>query len=344
MFHNYSLDKRTIAIGTIRGLVELMKRRNVPPEVVLEGTGISIQDLEDPEGRVSYRARIRQLENVIALVPAGFWLTWREEVSISDFGLLGYAMMSSATLEQAIQIAVKYHKMAGAMFELQFFVDEGDAVLRLDHLLAGGTVGQLVTDDLFAGITPLIRLLTNDETFGPSEIRFRHQRPGYAGLYDDNFDCHVTFDQPFSEYRFDAALLRQPLAEADANTARACEESCRRLLNQMEIEEDIVSRICHLLLSRPGEFPKLDVIADELSIGTRTLRRRLSALGTGYQKILDDVKRELAIEYLQTTNLSIQEIAELLDYSEVTNFRRAFVKWVGVSPYRYRKQQEKRAS
>ncbi len=344
MFHNYSLDKRTIGMGTIRGLVETMKQRGVSAEETLANTGIAVADLADSEARVSYRARIRQLENVIERVPPGFWLSWRDEVSISDFGLLGYAMMSSATLEQAIQIAVKYHKMAGAMFELKFIVEDPDAVLRLDHLLAGGTVGQLVTDDLFTGITPLIRLLTGDDSFRPSEIRFKHREPEYSAMYDEVFDCPVRFDQPFSEYRFDASLLSQPLAEADANTARVCEESCRRLLNQMEIEEDIVSRICHLLLSRPGEFPKLDIIAGELSIGTRTLRRRLAALGTGYQKILDDVKRELAIEYLQTTNLSIQEIAELLDYSEVTNFRRAFVKWVGVSPYRYRKQTEKQAS
>ena len=62
--------------------------------------------------------------------------------------------------------------------------------------------------------------------------------------------------------------------------------------------------------------------------------------GTSYQKILDDVKKELAIEYLQTTTLSVQEISDLLGYSEVTNFRRAFVKWVQLSPYQYRKKIE----
>jgi AraC-like DNA-binding protein len=68
------------------------------------------------------------------------------------------------------------------------------------------------------------------------------------------------------------------------------------------------------------------------------MRRRLSELGTSYQRILDDVRRELAIEYLRTTNLTVQEIAELLGYSEVTNFRRAFMRWVEMSPYQYRKQ------
>lgn len=340
MFHNYSLDKRAVRMTQVSGLVEMLRRQGVPVQSVLKGTGIAEEELADQESRVTYRQRLRQLENVTDLVPEGSWLDWRNDVSISDYGLLGYAMMSSATLEQAIQIAAKYHKTAGAMFELIFIKDEEDAVLRLDHLLAGGKVGQMVVEELFRGITPLIRLLTGRDEFQPTEIRFNHAPPVYARRYADVFDCPISFDHKFAEYRFDAALLPQPLAESDANTARICEDSCRKLLNQMEIEEDIVSRICHMLLSTPGEFPKLDTIAQNLSIGTRTLRRRLKALGTSYQQILDDVKKELAIEYLQTTNLSIQEISDLLGYSEVTNFRRAFVKWAAISPYQYRKQLE----
>lgn len=343
MFHNYSLDTRAIRMSQVAGLVETMARRGIAPGDVLAGTGIEEADLGDADARVSYRQRVRQLENVIEFIPNGEWLEWRHDVSISDYGLLGYAMMSSATLERAVQIAVKYHKTAGAMFELIFLRDGNDAVLRLDHLLAGGDVGQFVVDDVFAGITPLIQLLTGRE-FRPRVIHFAHPEPAFADKYAEVFDCPIRFDEVYSEYRFDAELLDQPLAEADANTARICEESCRKLLNQMEIEEDIVSRICHLLLSTPGEFPKLESIASSLSLGTRTLRRRLRALGTSYQKILDDVKKELAIEYLQTTNLSIQEISDLLGYSEVTNFRRAFVKWADVSPYQYRKQLTAHAS
>lgn len=339
MFHNYSLDQRVVRMQQIASLSEAMQHRGITLEQSLKDTGIPPAALTDTEARVTYRQRIKQLENILQLLPPGDWLDWDHSASISDYGLLGYAMMSSATLEKAVQIAVKYHKMAGAMFELVFVKDGDDAVLRLDHLLAGGLVGQYIVEEVFAGITPLINLLMG-KPFNPKVICFSYKKPAYADRYANVFSCPVAFDQRFNEYRFDAALLSEPLAEADANTARITEESCRKLLNQMEIEEDIVSRICHLLLSTPGEFPKLDIIAQNLNIGTRTLRRRLKSLDTSYQKILDDVKRELAIEYLQTTNLSIQEISDLLGYSEVTNFRRAFVKWVGVSPYQYRKRVE----
>jgi AraC-like DNA-binding protein len=310
-----------------------MEARGIRADISLAGTGIDLS-----LDRVTYQQRIDQLSNMLDLLGMdGAWLESPRTVSISDYGLLGYAMMSSATLEQAVQIAVKYHKLAGAMFELAFDVDGDEAVLRIDHLLPGGRVGQYTVEELFAGISRLIGLLLGRD-HKPSRILLNYQAPEYAEKHLQCFRCPVIFDQPSCQYRFSREELAESLAEADANTARICEESCRKLLSQMEIEDDIISRICHLLLSTPGEFPKLDAVANKLSLGARTLRRRLNDLGTSYQRILDDVRRELAIEYLRTTNLTVQEIAELLGYSEVTNFRRAFLRWVELSPYQYRKQ------
>jgi len=332
-FHNYRLDKRVFPTALVQSLVQSMEARGFRADISLAGTGIDLS-----LDRVTYQQRIDQLSNMLDLLGMnGAWLESPRTVSISDYGLLGYAMMSSATLEQAVQIAVKYHKLAGAMFELAFDVDGDEAVLRIDHLLPGGRVGQYTVEELFAAISRLIGLLLGRD-HKPSRILLNYEAPEYAEKHLQCFRCPVIFDQPSCQYRFSREELAESLAEADANTARTCEESCRKLLNQMEIEDDIISRICHLLLSTPGEFPKLDAVANKLSLGARTLRRRLNDLGTSYQRILDDVRRELAIEYLRTTNLTVQEIAELLGYSEVTNFRRAFMRWVELSPYQYRKQ------
>ena len=320
-------------MAQVLALVDTLEQRGIPQEVGLVGTGIDLNS-----DRVSYRQRIAQLDNMLSLVGMdGAWLDSPRSISISDYGLLGYAMMSSATLEQAVQIAVRYHRTAGAMFELKFEVDGDEAVLRIEHLLPSGRVAQYAVEELFVGVSRLIGLLLGT-AHRPLRILLGYDAPDYQQKYEQCFGSQVSFNAVRSEYRFDAALLPKPLAEADANTAKICEESCRQLLNQMEIDEDIISRICHLLLSTPGEFPKLDAVANKLSLGARTLRRRLNELGTSYQKILDDVRRELAIEYLRTTNLTVQEIAELLGYSEVTNFRRAFMRWVELSPYQYRKQ------
>ena len=334
---NYSLDKKAIPIAQARSLMQVMLTNGFTLEKQLVGTGISHEIMANPSERITYRQRIKQLEVMLDLIgDRGFWLELPRDVSISEYGLLGYAMMSSATLEQAVNIAVKYHKMAGAIFELIFLVEDGEAVLRIEHLLPVGSVAEYVVEDLFQSVTPLIQLLIGTE-HKPSVVQLDYARPDIGDKYEMAFNCPVKFNQKWCEYRFDADLLKLPLAEADSETARICEQSCRKLLDQMAIEEDIVSRVSHLLLSTPGEFPKLDIIAERLSLGSRTLRRRLMELGTNYQKILDDVRKGLAIEYLLSTNLSVQEISELLGYSEVTNFRRAFLKWSKVSPYQYRK-------
>lgn len=319
-------------------LTERMVDEGYSLDSILEDTGIQESDFRNLDHRVTYRQRIQQISNVLSIKndPA-YWLGAETQISISDYGLLGYAMVSSETLGRAIQIAVKYHKTAGAMFDLHFFRDRSEAVLRLEHFLVGGAVGQYMAEEIFLGISPLIELLLG-KPFKPSQVALNYQSTVSLKQYEDAFNCDVKLDQQFCEYRFDVKFLDEKLAAADTNVARGCEEACRKLLIQMDIEDDLVSRICHLLLSTPGEFPNLSMVAESLSIGTRTLRRRLKELGTSYQKVLDDVKKELAIEYLQTTSLSVQEISDLLGYSEVTNFRRAFVKWVKLSPYQYRRQ------
>ena len=338
MFHSYSLDKKAIPMSSVISLAERMVEKGYSLESILEDTGLQESDFHNADTRVSYRQRIQQISNILSIVdkPA-FWLDTETQVSISDYGLLGYAMVSSETLGRAIQIAVKYHKTAGAMFDLQFFRDKNEAVLRLEHFLVGGVVGQYLAEEIFLGIAPLIELLLG-KPFKPSRLAFNYQSSMPLKQYEDAFNCDVKMDQQYCDYRFDVRFLDEKLAAADTNVARSCEEACRKLLIQMDIEDDLVSRICHILLSTPGEFPNLGMVAESLSVGTRTLRRRLKELGTSYQKVLDDVKKELAIEYLQTTSLSVQEISDLLGYSEVTNFRRAFVKWVKLSPYQYRRQ------
>ena len=70
-------------------------------------------------------------------------------------------------------------------------------------------------------------------------------------------------------------------------------------------------------------------MAKRLNLGSRTLRRRLVKENVTYQQILDDIRKTLAIQYLQGTSLTPKEIGYTLGYSSVSNFRRAFRSWTG---------------
>jgi AraC-like DNA-binding protein len=72
--------------------------------------------------------------------------------------------------------------------------------------------------------------------------------------------------------------------------------------------------------------------------GSRTLRRRLEALGTSFAAELDDTRRELALDYLADARVSVQDTAFSLGFSDVTAFCRAFQRWTGQTPHKFRRR------
>jgi len=75
-----------------------------------------------------------------------------------------------------------------------------------------------------------------------------------------------------------------------------------------------------------------------LRVSERTLRRLLKAESTSFRKTLEKIRDLLAKAYLAKTELTVAEIAHLLDYAETVNFRRAFIRWNGVTPSHHRKK------
>jgi len=98
----------------------------------------------------------------------------------------------------------------------------------------------------------------------------------------------------------------------------------------------LVSEINEILETSLGDHPSFDMLASAFKMSGRTLRRQLANAGTSYQKLVDNFRRDHAIECLKNTGMSTEDIAECLGFSDVANFRHAFKKWVGQSPAAYR--------
>jgi AraC-like DNA-binding protein len=87
-----------------------------------------------------------------------------------------------------------------------------------------------------------------------------------------------------------------------------------------------------------GERPSVEKVARELGMSPRSLQRRLAELGTTYQTLLDDVRRDASRRLLASTDLDASEIAFLLGFEELNSFSRAFHGWEGVTPTRWREE------
>ena len=90
------------------------------------------------------------------------------------------------------------------------------------------------------------------------------------------------------------------------------------------------------LLQEPNRVSSLQILADHFHSSPRSIQRKLAAEGTSYKDLLDDVRKNMAIEYLKTTSLPLTEIAVRLGYSEAPNFINAFKRWTGKTPGEFR--------
>ena len=114
------------------------------------------------------------------------------------------------------------------------------------------------------------------------------------------------------------------------------EEQCEKLLRDLNKIDNFSAAVRRILLQAGGDLPDIKEVAFKLHISESNLRRRLKDESSSYRIICDEVRDVLSKKYLTTTNLTISDIAMLLNYSEAASFRRAFVRWNKITPNDYR--------
>jgi AraC-like DNA-binding protein len=261
-------------------------------------------------------------------------------VHITHFGLYGYALLTSLTPRGAIAFALQYRALASPLVGLRFRVDGPEAVWTLDDDEIIGTrpspeLRRFLVDMQLGTLLSLHRDLLGT-ALTPTRLHLAHPTPPHARAYGERLGCPVTFDRPATELRFDAAWLDHPLALGNPITEAVVRRTCDELLGQLRDTEGTAAQVSAALMRAPGQFPDIEAVAAQLHTSSRTLRRRLRAEDTSFQRVLDDVRCRLALEYLQNTSMGTDRIAAALGFSDTANFRHAFKRWTGRSPGAFR--------
>ncbi len=153
--------------------------------------------------------------------------------------------------------------------------------------------------------------------------------PESTTIYKEYFDCPISFGQKKNIIYVLPEGLSAPIAFADEDAFQVCANQCEKLLQELKSEDTLADQIRRKLLNIPGEFPSLSDMSENMNISSRTFRRQLANEGMTYQQVVDNTRKDLAIQYLHHSNLRPKEIGYLLGYTNVSNFRRAFKAWTG---------------
>jgi len=186
----------------------------------------------------------------------------------------------------------------------------------------------VIIPSLFLGLWRTGQTFTGKELRG--DVEFSALEPdGYQPEQASFAPGSVRFGQPHDRVLFDRAYLDLPLISADPGAARAMREQCERAL--IELSNTLVPRVQRALFQPDGSVRSARVLARQLGVSERTLKRRLAAQNTSYTELLDIARRARALELLGS-DASVEEMSARLGYSDAANFTRAFRRWTGQSP------------
>ena len=333
----WSLHEPLVPANISAIMVKMGQEKGVSQESLLEHTGIEPTAFTDPKARLTYQQVIVLTNNLLRLCnDPTLGLAIGDSIKINQFGMLGYAILSCANLRQALNLGLKYHVLVDPAFNFEVCEEDDITSIRLTSHIPIENIYYLLSDIFLANFVNLGRFLTGQDIM-PNAININRPKPEYFEVYQSYFlGCPIHWDQPRTEIIINTDLLDTPTTLADESTAKMAESQCADILSRMGPKEGIVVKVRRILLSNPGHFPAIETVASQLATSTRTLSRSLQEVSTSYQKILDEVRKEMAIEYLKTSSLPIEEVAALIGYNDPSNFRKAFKRWTGKPPSHYR--------
>ncbi|TRZ54947.1 MAG: AraC family transcriptional regulator [Rhodocyclaceae bacterium] len=332
-------DDKVYPAVTIAAMVHALGEENIALSDALSGIHISKGALASPSTRVSLNQIIACYSNAARLShnPQFAYQTGLG-FHVTTYGMFGFAILSSTDFRHAAKFAVKYRLLAAPEMEV-FFKDENERAVwtfvPTAHPRVNAKLYRFLVD-LHFGIATALHRDVMGPSFAPQELQVKFGRPTDARLYEEAFGCRVLYGQPDNKLIYDAAWLDRTPEMGNPITHSLLVTLCDELLEELNLRVGLVGKVRHVLLVNLMKPTSFDAIAKHLHMTSRTLGRKLREENTSYRKLVDELRMHMGIKYLRDTDLTIEEIAYAMGFSDAANFRRAFRRWTKGTPLKIR--------
>ncbi len=325
------------SINAIAVLTRYFRKQGLGTELLLAGSGIQTGDLNDPDILVTPAQELMVMSNIVKVVPEpGLGLIIGRQYHAGVYVKLGAAAINSNTLLDAIRILFKFNELMMTYFHFDLKVQGDLGLVTMKELMDLKDIHLFVCEREFVAINRMVSDLIGAPVI-PNEIRIAYPRPPYASRYQEIFGCPLVFNAEKHMIIFDKRYLFTQLPMANPLASKTYENECRQLSQRMRRQGTITKRLQQEIIFHKDGFPSFDQLTRLMNIAPWTLKRRLSEEGTSYMNLASGIRKRKAINLLQTTDLTTEQIATELGYNDLANFYRAFKRWTGRTPGSYRK-------
>jgi len=312
---------------------ERLKQQGHDAAAALRRVGLQAARVQDPEGRIPFHKHAEFLELAARLTEDRcFGAHLGASVNPKQIGTVGYVALSSSRLRTAIERVCRYARVLTEGVEPRLEA-AGPQAAFVSSVVDPKAVRTTQVIELGASASVAVFRALTSRNLSPARIEFRHRAPKDAREHERIYGCPVHFGKRRNAVVLSKDQMELPIKTADPTLLRILENHCSLILGKAPKQKDLLFQVRELVLNRlsDGE-PAMDTVASELGMSMRTLARRLDEKGTSYRDILDDVRRQLALEYTSDRRLRLGEIAFLLGYNNQTSFNHAFRRWTGATP------------
>ncbi|WP_330179574.1 AraC family transcriptional regulator [Nocardia sp. NBC_01503] len=331
---NAQLDLPIIPPTVLSGVVEIGRREGAEVDAWFVGTGLDATRLLAADTvKVSYRqaaaAVLRRAVRDMPGKPLGMLVGGRD--MLLSMGMLGVAMRSCATVSDAVSVALDLHLASGSLIDVDLEHFDDEVALRFRERRPEPELRRFLIEEAMATLTVFARTVAGSD-WSPSRVELTYPPPPYAAEYTRFLRCRVEFSADANRAFFPTKVLDVAFPTHHEPTRALAVDACRRLLGNGRKEPDLVTAVEAVLERDLRHALSAADVAGRLHMSERTLRRQLAGAERSFSAIRDRVRERHAIRLLRESTLPVAIVAREVGYSDIRDFRRAYIRWTGHSP------------
>lgn len=315
-----------------QGLTTTLARR----KYFLLQAGIPYFLLEAPHGRVTvvqFATLYRLLANEYDDETPGFF---SRPLRGGTLKYLCLSLLDAPNLQVALHRYSQFFRLLLDDVSYQLVVEKDLASLRFieNAPLQGDRV---LVHELMLKLVHGIASWLIAEKIPPLKISCAYHQPQHSHEYLYFYPGEVVFDQPWTAIHFDKKLLRKPIRQTKQQLSAFLQRAPADWIYVSFGERLLAHRVKDFLSEVDQTGTVIQQVAEALHLSVRTLSRRLAAEGTHFQAVKDEVRRDLAVQQLTSSSVSLAILAGQLGFEDLASFNRAFRNWTGSTPGTYRR-------
>ena len=304
---------------------------------MMRAAGLTPQVLKDPDGRVPSLKQWKLWRYIIQEIPdvaLGLKLA-DATASPVRFGLVGYTLVYSRTMGQALHRLERYSRIVAETIRVYVEKRGGRCRVVIDPDPRFDALRHPI-DARLANILSTMRIITGSPV-APLEVSLPYSKLKDTSYHRHFFSAPLRFDEGKAALWFSPADMEQPVVHADETLVGYLDKLAAEKLRDMG-GGTLAERVARALWSELGDgLPSIQRVAALLGTTPRTLQRQLRAQGRSYRQVQEQFRREMATELMHRPKMAVYEVAYLLGYADPSSFHRAFRRWHRKSPRAYRR-------